>query len=261
MINIIILILLILFLFIISKKENFINNKKLDTAVIVEPRKHNKLIPVVKNFIENLPENTIIQIFHGTKNLELIKNGLGKYIKSGKIILNNLNKENLTINEYNILLTSEDFYKKIPGENILIFQTDTGICSENKNNIYKFLNYDYVGAPWFHRNEKGGNGGLSFRKKSKMIKYCHKFKNFNEKTEDIFFSNLNLNYPNKELAKQFSVENIYFENPFGFHKPWDNMNNELYNKLKKKCRNLEINFPEQKPNYYYGNNKFSPNNI
>ena len=47
--------------------------KKLDVAVIVEPREHEYLVPVVLNIIENVPKYTKIYIFHGSKNLNFIK--------------------------------------------------------------------------------------------------------------------------------------------------------------------------------------------
>jgi hypothetical protein len=55
----------------------------------------------------------------------------------------------------------------------LIFQLDTLLSEQYKNNIYNFLDYDYVGAPWAF-NHKVGNGGLSLRKKSKMLEILNK---------------------------------------------------------------------------------------
>ena len=92
-------------------------------------------------------ENTKIYIFHGTDNLNFIKEGLGDYIKSGKIILLNLNKDNITREYYSNLLTSKDFWYKINGENILIFQTDSCICKYPKYPITHFLKYGYIGGP------------------------------------------------------------------------------------------------------------------
>jgi hypothetical protein len=69
---------------------------------------------------------------------------------------------------YNNLLKNINLYEIIPTENFLIFQTDTLINPKYKDLIYEFINYDYVGAPWIINNQVG-NGGLSLRKKSKMI--------------------------------------------------------------------------------------------
>ena len=249
--NIILILILFLFLLIISNKEEFKNNEnneKLDVAVIVEPREHKYLIPVVLNFIENLPNGTPIQIFHGTKNISFIKKGLNEHIESGKIRMTNLGKENLSIKDYNNLLTSKNFWNQINGENILIFQTDTCLCSKNKHKIYDFLKYDYVGAPWKKFKNIGGNGGLSFRKKSKMIEmikfypnYIKKKKNksFLHTNEDVFFSSMKLNFPSKEDASNFSVEQVYNKNPFGIHKPWLSLSKENLNSLKNSCTELQ----------------------
>ena len=71
-IYLILLLILLLFFLYKSNKEGF-KSDKLDIAVIVEPRQHKFLVPVVKNIIKNVPEYTKIQIFHGTDNLHYIK--------------------------------------------------------------------------------------------------------------------------------------------------------------------------------------------
>ena len=242
--NIILILILFLFLLIISNKEEFKNNEnneKLDVAVIVEPREHKYLIPVVLNFIENLPNGTPIQIFHGTKNISFIKKGLNEHIESGKIRMTNLGKENLSIKDYNNLLTSKNFWNQINGENILIFQTDTCLCSKNKHKIYDILKYDYVGAPWKSKKmpKLGGNGGLSFRKKSKMLQECSKYKKGNE---DVFYSSRNFSYPNKKTSQNIFVETIFSDNPFGVHKVWNYIKGNKLNLLKKNCPEINTIF-------------------
>ena len=108
------------------------------------------------------------------------------------------------------------------------------ICSRC-NKIFK---YDYVGAPWKHRNNEIGNGGLSLRRKSKMLELLNN--NFSSNVlninEDLFFSgnknnlnNINVYKPSLKLAKEFSTESIFSKNSVGLHKPWLYLNNrELY---------------------------------
>ena len=129
----ILLLLLIGYLFIHYQTKEGLTSERLDVAVIVEPRKHEFLVPVVNNIIDNVPDYTKIQIFHGTKNLDYIKKHFSNQIKSNKIILTNLNVENLTIKDYNLLLTSSNFWNNIDGEHILIFQTDSCMCSKSSN--------------------------------------------------------------------------------------------------------------------------------
>jgi len=191
------------------------------TAVIVEPREHKALGYVLQNAIENLDDNWDIMIFHGIKNKQFVLDIIEKDLRDFKhrITLQNLYIENLTIEEYNQLMTSIDFYEKIPTETILIFQTDSIICEECKDYLNEFLQYDYVGAP---NKEWVGNGGLSLRKKSKMIDVLKHHNREPGENEDIFFTKKEhkLSIPDINTANRFSNEGNYSPNSFGVHKPW-----------------------------------------
>ena len=233
----IILVLLILFLIFIN---NYIIKKIKYTAVIVEPRKHKALEFVLQNFLENLSNEWSILIMHGNTNSEYLHNILNKKLLKYKnrIKIINLKIDNLTIKDYNNLLVSEDFYNKIPTEIFLIFQTDTIICKENKKLINNFLQYDYVGAPW--KDHRIGNGGLSLRRKSKMIEKIRLCK-YNNQNEDLFFANSchNIKKPVFEDSKYFSIENVINEKSFGVHKPWIGLKKSELNYLKNNCLNLD----------------------
>lgn len=215
------------------------------TAVIIEPRIHPSLYIVLNNFNRNLDDNWSFLIFHGSNNKKYIKN-IFNYIKTTKkCTYINLNKSNLTLKEYNNLLYSYFFYSNINTEYFLIFQTDTLLSNYYSKNIYKFFNYDYVGAPWKHRNNEIGNGGLSLRKKSKMLELLNNnfLPNVLNINEDLFFSgschnikNISVYKPSIELAKEFSTESIYSESSFGLHKPWTYLNN-------RQLKILNIMFP------------------
>jgi hypothetical protein len=217
------------------------------TAVIIEPRKHKALNLVLSNFNNNLNKDWKFLIYHGNSNAEFIRQITKNNKMDNRCNMISLNTDNLSINCYNKLLLSEYFYENIDTEIFLIFQTDTLISNKYKDNIYKFLNYDYVGAPWKTIN-KVGNGGLSLRKKSKMLEMLKKggyIKNNGEiHYEDRFFTNtfgndigIYLNIPTVEQAKQFSVETIFSDNSFGLHKPWNYLTTVELNLLK-------FNFPE-----------------
>jgi len=194
------------------------------TAIIVEPRCHNALCFVLENFLKNLSDDWLIIIMHGTQNNDyidtIINNELQQY--SNRIAKINLFVENLTIRQYNELLTSEYFYNLIPTETFLIFQTDTMINEKNKELINNFLDYDYVGAPWKTHLCGVGNGGLSLRKKTACLD-CIKNHKWNGENEDMFFSSIIKNKPDVETAKLFSVESYYSEVTFGVHAPWQHL--------------------------------------
>ena len=199
------------------------------TAVILEPRKHAALQFVLLNFVENLPQEWNIIVFHGTDNLKYLQDILSKMHPSCKsrITLRNLNKVNLTIRDYNKILTSTAFYESIPTEIMLIFQTDTMLFPEYMYLLDKFLKYDYVGAPWpFWENKKFirpvGNGGLSIRRKCKMLEIIRTIP-YNGQPEDVYFCNQDrvaLFTPSIEEAKLFSVEHMFSEYSVGCHQPW-----------------------------------------
>jgi len=227
------------------------------TALIVEPRKHKALELVFNNFNRNLDEKWMFLIFHGIENKEYILDILirNKIDKKRDIKMVDMCVNNLTKNDYNILFFSNTFYDKIETETFLVFQTDTLISDKYANTIYDFLEYDYVGAPWRFDNDYNsvGNGGLSLRKKSKMIEMIIKGGYLRENgepyNEDVFFSNTSAfdnknNYrslykPSFEVASKFSVETYFSDNSFGLHNPWCHLKTEYLNEMKKLFPELE----------------------
>jgi len=201
------------------------------TAVIIEFRKHEALSYVLRNFLENLSDEWKFLIFHGNLNKDYVKmiidEELSEYREKIKTV--HLPYDNIKVHEYSRLLTNEtSIYDNIDTETFLIFQTDTIIIKKNKELINQFLHYDYVGAPLRSYGDipvAVGNGGLSLRKKSKMLEIMEKedIERRNE-PEDIFFSNplkVDIYKPSVIEAGRFSIENYFVcDNPFGCHKPW-----------------------------------------
>ena len=192
------------------------------TAVIVEPREHKALEFVLRNFFLNLSDEWGFIIFHGNKNKDFIYNLFDTSLKEYKnrvYRLIQLNVDNLTGEQYNILCKSVSFYKCIDTNNLLLFQTDSIIL--DKSMLDNYLEYDYVGAPWI--NGMVGNGGLSLRRKSKMIEICEKVDPSYTLHEDNYFCYQNvvpLNKPSYEKAKSFSIETVFNEKSFGIHNAW-----------------------------------------
>ena len=194
-------------------------------AVIVEPRKHPDLFPVLLSYMYHLNRHGPswgLQIFHGTDNEEWLKNMLHMW---PNVIYTNLQVSNLQVSDYSRLLKNTEFWNKIPApaEHILIFQTDSIML---RSGIDAFLAYDYIGAPWKVSKEHEyviGNGGLSLRKKSIMLQICVKYPDTSSRPEDVYFADHLLHdgyqLPTKEIAMTFSVETIYHDRPLGVHKP------------------------------------------
>ncbi len=192
------------------------------TAVIIEPRNHKDLEIICKNVMYYLNEGDSdvkwgLKIYHGNKNKEFVENFTKNW--------NNVQLENLKIDDlsgilYNDMLKTTKFWKSIPTENVLIFQTDTIL---RRFGIDEFTSYNYVGAPWIKYREGKivGNGGLSFRKKSRMLEITNEFTDDEITMEDIFFCKYlkDEDIAPYDVAKKFSVEDVYYENPLGLHQP------------------------------------------
>ena len=112
-----------------------------------------------------------------------------------------------------------------------------------------FLDYDYVGAPWKIpiNGEYVGNGGLSLRKKSKMLEIVNNCKvkdeNNNYLMEDRVFSyscnNIPVYKPSEEEASQFSIEGVISNKSFGLHKSYDYLDKNEINNVKGWCPEIE----------------------
>jgi hypothetical protein len=196
------------------------------TAVIIETREHKALPFVLQNFLENLSDEWTFIIFCGNLNktfcIDLVRN-LPQYAKRIRIV--NMGIDTLTPSEYStILTTSRAFYNEIKTEQFLMFQTDSMIFPRYKDKIQNFFHFDYVGAPWDNERYGGvGNGGLSLRKKSKMLEIMDTVEYCGE-PEDVYFCNnvlVPLYRPTREQAIHFSFEQTFFPQSFGCHRPWE----------------------------------------
>jgi hypothetical protein len=195
------------------------------TAIILEPRKHAALEFVLRNFLDNLQPTWAIQIYHGTENELWLKDLLESKFNSPRIFIKNLGVANLeTSQAYSKILTTRSFIEEIPTETFLVFQTDSMINPKYKNILEKFMNYHYVGAPWPWVHLKVGNGGLSLRKRSAMLKIIDTLGLYEGPYEDQYYSvgciRIKANVPNWEEAREFSIEQIYHPYSFGMHKSW-----------------------------------------
>nr|QBK87390.1 MAG: uncharacterized protein LCMAC201_03000 [Marseillevirus LCMAC201] len=235
-------------------------------AAIVEPREQN-LVRILNHFIKVMPAYTHFQVYHGTKNQEILYKNFKSYIQSGKISLWNLGVPNLTIQGYNALLTSKEFWNTIQSERVLIFQTDAITCDKSPFNIENFIKYDFVGAPvaiyirilisilflgkgYITGHTRFYNGGLSYRTKSKMLAIIEKYPWDQLTTEDIWFCaflpRVGGVLPEIKQARQFSFESEQLDYiPWGVHKP-----RKEYNKLCKICPEFkQIPFIESHTDY------------
>lgn len=110
-------------------------------------------------------------------------------------------------------------------ERVLMFQADSVLCSASEQAVDDYLAYDLVGAPIHEQYGQGYNGGLSLRNPRAYLNVTRTvdFATSGQEFEDQFFYGELLRsgarMPERDIAKRFSVETIYYETPLGYHQP------------------------------------------
>lgn len=223
-----------------------IKKDSLYEAVLIEFRNFPHIEFLIRNAILKLGQGWSHTVMCGNLNYEMVNNICTNISPDIRIV--KLNENNITQTEYSFFLTTETFWNHLKGDKILIYQEDSIIF---KNNIQDFLEYDFIGAPFFKQSNdtpnQVGNGGLSIRTKSKMLEIIKKnsvnsckfnsstlnymkFVNLEYPPEDVYFSksmqeNNVGDVANWNAAYEFSSEAIFNPNSFGGHKFWISCNN------------------------------------
>ena len=207
------------------------------SAVFIETRNSPFIEPQLLNLLYLTDETMGIQIFYHNHNKTLIKSIIDKHCLLN-ISLVEIENNIRNAQEYNNFMFSEEFYKNLHGEKILIFQLDSLLLNKFDN---KYFKYDWIGALWndatLHQNKNIreqfknklpiGNGGFNIRN----IKMCHEIAikhnytcptinnmRFNEDNiYSIELQKTNAIFPTKEEAGNFSVETIKNLNPMAIH--------------------------------------------
>jgi len=200
-------------------------NKTENYAVIVEPRSNHSLLEsVCRNVMYYLPDDWNLIVYSYDINIVREK------LKNIDFIFYKTSKQSFTLEEYSELLMSKQFWENIPGDNVLIFQTDSYITKRFTNEFINTIkNYPFVGAVYrivdnktncdccpghklCNRNILSINkernfsmsGGFSFRNKKAMIDCINKI-NMNDIIEYRMKNNLNIGGPN------VNYEDAYYE--------------------------------------------------
>ncbi|MCK5361007.1 MAG: hypothetical protein KAJ95_10300 [Gammaproteobacteria bacterium] len=206
------------------------------SVVLMEPRLHPHLEYVLRNTLYFAGEGWGLEIFAGPENWDYLK----KLTKDwGTVRFHDLQAENLSTIQYNSLKKNADTWKKISAEHICWVELDCLLC---RPGIDEFIEWDYVGAPWRTKmaispNCRVGNGGLSLRSRSAMLRIADETKVGHPipnpsviYTEDLYFCiNMQLcnqvmpgtfKIPDVETAARFCVESVFSPSPLGLHKTW-----------------------------------------
>lgn len=130
-----------------------------------------------------------------------------------------------SIKEYNKIILKE-LSIALKSDYVLIIQYDGFIIRHNEFDN-SFLEFDYIGAPWYHlKTNNVGNGGFSLRSK-RLVDFVADMKDINfETAEDVLICQHlkssgildSFNFAPIEIAKKFSFEYpIAMHDTFGFH--------------------------------------------
>lgn len=226
-------------------------------ALIVEPRSHVNLVPVVVQMSEVYPD-WFIYLFHGTDNADFVHTdpSLVGLQEQGRLVLLELGVDNLTADMYNALFTTRAFWEAVNATHALVFQTDAWLCGhDHDHDVDDFLEYDYVGAP--ARNTHPflkikspimfQNGGFSLRNVEAMkrtIDACHS--SVFKRGEDVFFSRPCKGASNKvapfPVAQTFVTHQKEFdvggESPVAMHTPWNFFDDFDFSTLEPRCEGI-----------------------
>jgi len=225
-------------------KNEIPNTNKI--AVIIDPRYDELMEAVILNFMHFMvPEGWIFLIGSAEKYKEPIQQrfpqALFITIDDPLLYYDENQIPNLSIDNYNAIFCSPEFWNQIPCENIAVFQKD---CIMYRMFTEEWpIKYAYSGAFWYTGETSLANGvingGFSLRKKSAMlncIKHitwemielyrkniytCHEYFPIQKKNEDMFFTYACeiLHYPIAPISirKQLAIESEYFLGTSVFH--------------------------------------------
>jgi len=177
---------------------------------IVETRPFDNLSKLINEHLRYIPKEWGLTVYCSNNNKHLIKN-INRDVR-----LITINPK-FTINDYNKLFKSVEFWDSLPFEKVLIFQTDSMLL---KDGIEDFLEWDYVGSPWKFQ-EHGGNGGLSLRSVEVMRYICENYK-FTSRNEDVLFCDIMKEHnigrlAPREVCRKFACETIFELGTVGYH--------------------------------------------
>ena len=206
-------------------------------AVIIDNRSTYKIEAVLLNLLYFTNEDIGVQIFYNDENEKYILDLINKYN------LFNITLEKITSfsfkTHYQEFLFSKEFYDKVLGEKILLFQIDSLLL---KPLDMKYFDYDWIGAVWNSNTLKQprlsplfkdklpiGNGGFNIRNVNKcriiageIFQYKRPINGVNEDNIYSYLlqehaSVLQSRFPTLIESMEFSVETIYHPDPMSMH--------------------------------------------
>lgn len=209
-------------------------------VMMVEPRTNENFKTILES-VERTIDPSWTFYFFGTNRNEKEINQFFKNSKR-KLVFQHIPKKYMktpTYVNYNRMFTEPDLWDMIDAENILVVQTDVGMCDHKTEKLDSFTHYPYIGCAY--SDEEGENnwwkdtykdahfygvGGMSFRKKSFIMECLKTNPNTKGIPEDVYFSTClgklqGAPKPNSKDMHKFCAQSDYSGDikSLGVHKP------------------------------------------
>jgi hypothetical protein len=212
-----------------------------NVAAIIETRALDQIVPLLLHFSSVLGPDWPIFLFT-SQNIVSLSAPFKRLIDERRITVRFLPPTvdfNNRLDVSGFLTTPWVWEQLAPAGHVLIFQSDSILCSNSPLKVDDFLQYDFVGAPIDPAYGEGYNGGLSLRNRSMVldiIRYFDwkdEFKNAEDKQQpSVEFEDQWLyakmkelpdlgrpaaRLPSLDVARTFSVETMWYDKPMGYH--------------------------------------------
>lgn len=124
---------------------------------------------------------------------------VSRLVRSGRVSLFPLSRLGFdelphgNVGSYSKLMTAASFWDTVHADRVLVFQTDSVLCSLSPYTVDDFVQYDYIGAPfairWANFPDwlESGNGGLSLRNVTLMRRIIDRYP-YKGEAEDFYFA-------------------------------------------------------------------------
>lgn len=143
--------------------------------------------------------------------------------------------------EYNELLKTAAFWNLFSEEHLLLMETDCYLRKPLPESLYR---YDYVASKWPWSPEEAGGGGLSYRKRSFMLRVCALKEVQDQEMQDTFVSKgcrcLAASVPTYEESANFFTEAMISDTAVGVHQWWTFLPTQRLEDRIRTCLTLDI---------------------
>jgi len=144
-------------------------------ALLIENRPIAALAPLMLHFMSVIPPDWRFRFMGSRESVDFIQKSFAirQQVSLGKLDLTYIpsNMTTAGTEEISQFLTNLWVYETLlqPAEFLLVFQIDSMLCANSRQNLDDYLDYDWVGSPWNPNGQYGGNGGLSMRRVSSIV--------------------------------------------------------------------------------------------